>query len=211
MKIFLIALGIVSGLILFVLILLSVKVGFYAETVYTKKDGFSFKGKITWLFLNKQIVPGKKTGKKKKKKAEKPKEKSDISVIKIIKYCATAAKELVWIPAKVLVFKKQCVWCKVALEDPMKNGITYGKISGALIGATQVLVCRFKTDEYKVRVTPDFSSKDGISIKDVTWIQVRPVVLIICLIRAYTKSPDLRNAIKGIKNELNKKKGSSEK
>lgn len=193
MGIFLVVSGVVLGIIGLVLLLLSVKVGVYAEFVYTKKDGFSFNGKITWLFL------------------KKPMGGSDIDMMKILEHCIRAAKDVVHILVNVLTFKKQCVWCKVALKDPMKNGIAYGRLSGALIAVTQVITSLFPTKEYKVRATPDFSSGDGISIKDVTWVQVRPIKVIIYIIRGYTKSPALRKAVKGILNELTKKKGSNEK
>ena len=211
MEFFLIAAGsVLLGLIILVVLLLSVKVGFYAETCYTKKEGFSFLGKVTWLFFEKQIFP-KEKGKDKEKQDVKPDKKTDADIVKIIKYITAIAKELVWVPRKVLIFRKQCVWCKVALDDPMKNGLVYAAVSSALIGATQVIVCRFKTDEYKVRVTPDFTAKDGISIKDITWLQLRPLVLIICLIYAYTKSPKLRKAVKGLLKEIKNTKGSNKK
>ncbi len=204
MKFFIILAWSLAGLVALILLLLLVKIGFYAELIYTKQSGFGFTGKITWGVFSKQLNKKKAS---KKSPEKKPKEKSDASIVKIIKSAATIVKELIWVPGKVLTFKRQCVWCKVSLDDPMKNGITYGALSSALMSATQVIVCRFKTDEYKVRVTPDFTAKDGISIKDITWVQLRPLVLIICLIYAYTKSPRLRKAISELINEVNKDKG----
>lgn len=199
-------------LILLVLLLLSVRTGLYIEVIYTKKEGFSYILKATWFFWDKQMVSSDVKKTKPTKKPPKPREKSDTDMVKIIKTVALAVKELSWLPGKVLVFKKQCVWCKVALEDPMKNGIAYAGISGALMGAMQVLLCNFKTEEYKLRVTPDFAERDGISIKNITWLQIRPLFLIICLVYAYTKSPVLRNSVKELLKELNiiKTKGSNE-
>ena len=209
MKIFLIVSCVFFGIILLILLLLAVKAGFYAELYYTKAEGFKFTGKITWGPFCKSL--GKKGKKEIALEAEKEEnevfDKSESKAVDIIKNIAVAVKELIWVPGKVLEFKKQCVWCKVALCDPMKNGITYGAISSALIGATELIICRFKTDEYKVRVTPDFTAKDGISIKDITWVQFRPIVLIICLIYAYTKSAALRGAVHNLLKLTKQKEG----
>ena len=189
------------ALLVLVILILSVKIGFYAELLYTKKDGFNFNGKITYGLFVKSI--GKKDKDKKKeekkqekeKKEEKKKKKSAGEITDLIKASAHLATELKWLPRKVLEFKKECVWCKVALSDPMKNGTTYGVISGALIAAVTTIVCCFKTDEYKVRVTPDFVAHDGISIKNITWVRLRPIILIICLVWAYIKNKELRSAV----------------
>ncbi len=209
MKVLLIAATVLTALIVLVLLLLSVKIGLYTEVMYTKKTGFTYIIRVTWLFFDKPIASSEK---KKKKKNSGQKKKSDIDTVKIIKSIAAIVKELSWLPGKTLVFKKQCVWCKVALEDPMKNGLAYAGISGALLSAMQVIVCRFNTDEYKLRVTPDFAEKDGISIKNITWLQLRPLFLIICLVYAYTKSPTLRNSAKELLDEIKtiKVKGSNE-
>ncbi len=201
------------GLILLLLLVLLVRVGFYAELVYTKKEGFKFVGKITWgpfvinidRFLKKDAEKTAKNAETEEKE-KLDDEKKTYNTVEIIKNGAGLAYQLSDLPGKVLIFKKQCVWCKVALKDPMKNGIVYGALSGALISAVQNLVCRFKTEEYKVRVTPDFLAGDGISIKNVTWLQLRPLVLIICFLIAYTKNPLLREAIKNLKESINKNK-----
>ncbi len=209
MKILLIASAVLGTVVLLVLLLLSVKTGLYTEVIYTKKEGFEYLVKFTWFFFDKQLASSEV---KKPKKTGKTREKSDADAVQIIKSIAEIVKELAWIPGKTLVFKKQCVWCKVALEDPMKNGLVYPAVSAALMGAIQVIVCRFKTDEYKLRVTPDFVAKDGISIKNITWLQVRPLFLIICLVYAYTKSPALREAVRELLKEIKiiKVKGSKE-
>lgn len=204
MKIFLIA---TTAVMLLVLLLLLIKIGLYVEIMYTKKDGFKAVVKFRWLFFEKQLVPSVGKNDRKLPNTEDKKDKeSDSHTIDIIKCVAAMVKELVWLPSKVLVFKKQCVWCKVALDDPMKNGITYAAVSGVLMEAMQIILCRFKTDEYKLRVTPDFVAKDGISIKNVTLLELRPLVLIFFLIYAYTKSRELRSALNTLLNEIKKDK-----
>lgn len=207
MKILLIAAVVLAALVLLVLLLLSVRIGLYTEVLYTKKEGFNYLVKVTWLFLDRQIASSKV---KKPKKPKETREKKEIDTIEVIKNIAAIIKELSWIPGKTLVFKEQCLWCKVALEDPMKNGIAYAGISGALMAAMQVLLCRFKVEEYKLRVTPDFVEKDGISIKNITWFQTRPLFLIISVIYAYTKSPRLRESVENLLKIINVK-GSNEK
>ncbi len=205
MKILLICLLAVATVILLLLLILLIKIGVYCEMVYTQKEGFNFKGKITFLCFSIKLKQKKKNKKEKIPK----KKKSEAGIIDTIKNGAKIVKELAWIPGKVLVFKRQFLWCKVSFENPAKNGIIYTAISGALMQAMQVIVSRFKTDEYKLRVTPDFKDKDGISIKDITWVQFRPLSLIICLIYAYKKSEELRNAINFFINK-SKKKGTGE-
>lgn len=212
-KWFLIAL---LALLVLVILILTVKIGFYAELLYTKKDGFKFNGKLTYGLFVKSI--GEKDKKKDDKKAKKEQKKEDNKednkkekksigeTVDLIKASANLAVQLKWLPRKVLEFKKECVWCKVALSDPMKNGTTYGIISGALISAVTTIACCFKTDEYKVRVTPDFVANDGISIKNITWVRLRPIFLIICLVWAYIRNKDLREAVQELLHCIKKDK-----
>ena len=207
----------VFALLLLLILLLCVKAGVYCEFVYTKKDGFKWSGKITYGMIVKKI--GKKTKKQEKaqkgaentglksgKEKNKQDKKTPGEVIDTVKAVCRVVCELKSVPEKVLEFKKECVWCKVALDDPMNCGIAYSAVSGALIAAVTTVYTCFKTDEYKVRVTPDFVAHDGISIKNITWVRLRPVYLIFCLIRAYIKNKDLRDAVRDLR-ALKKKKG----
>ena len=148
--------------------------------------------------------------KPKQKKKEKNKKKSDIKIMPTIKNAACIIKELSSLPQKVLIFKKLCLWMKVSLDDPMKNGIVYGAVSGTLMQAMQILVNHFKTEEYKIRAVPDFVDRDGISVKNITWVQVRPIVLIINLIYAYNNSEKLREAVKYFINMTRERKEENE-
>ena len=99
---------------------------------------------------------------------------------------------------------------KVSLEDPMKNGIVYGMVSGTLMEAMQLLVNNFKTEEYKIRAVPDFVDRDGISVKNITWVQLRPIVHIINLIYAYNNSAELKSAVKYFINMIRERKEENE-
>ena len=200
-------------LLLLIILILCVKTGFYAELLYTKKDGFKMNGKITYGFIVKN-VGGKKKGKEKPKEKEQEEKteknkKSPGEVIDTIKAVCRLIGELKWLPRKVLEFKRECVWCKVALDDPMNCGIAYSAVSGALIAAVTTIYTCFKTDEYKVRVTPDFVAHDGISIKNITWVRLTPIYLIFCLIRAYITNKDLRDAVRELR-ALHKKQQQDE-
>lgn len=207
MKILLGGLGTIIGILLLIILILCIKIGFYGEIIYTKKDGFKFSGKITFLMFCKKLNIRKKP---KQKKKEKNKKKSDIKIMPTIKNAACIIKELSSLPQKVLIFKKLCLWMKVSLDDPMKNGIVYGAVSGTLMQAMQILVNHFKTEEYKIRAVPDFVDRDGISVKNITWVQVRPIVLIINLIYAYNNSEKLREAVKYFINMTRERKEENE-
>ncbi|MDP4119160.1 MAG: hypothetical protein Q8873_08230 [Bacillota bacterium] len=219
MKFLIIAAYVIISLILLVLLLLMVRVGFYSDVSYTKADGLKYTGKITWMGGLVQINITRFVKKRAEATTDKAAEQINeqvedkrrtTNVIGIIKHSAQLVGELKWVPQKVLYFKKFCTWCKVALKDPMKNGITYGLLSGTVMTAAETVICRFNTEEYKVRVTPDFVSNDGISIKNVTWVQLRPLVLIICLVYAYTKSKDLRVEVKEFRESLHTNKEKEE-
>ncbi len=201
-------------LLLLIILLLCVKTGFYAELLYTKKDGFKTSGKITYGCFVKSIGGKKKNQEKKKEKEREEKNEKDKKtpgeVIDTIKAVCRIICELKWLPGKVLEFKRECVWCKVALDDPMSCGIAYSAVSGALIAAVTTIYTCFKTDEYKVRVTPDFVAHDGISIKNITWVRLTPIYLIFCLIRAYITNKDLRDAVRDLRS-LRKNERSREK
>ena len=207
MKVLLALIGAIIGLLLLIIILLCIKIGFYGEIIYTKKDGFNFSGKITFLMFCKKLNKRKKP---KPEQMEKEKKKTDVKIIPTVKNAACIVKELSFLPQKVLVFKKLCLWMKVSLEDPMKNGIVYGAVSGTLIQAMQMLVNHFKTEEYKIRAVPDFVDRDGISVKNITWVQVRPIVLIINLIYAYNNSEKLREAVRYFINMTRERKEENE-
>ena len=63
MKVFIIIPCVFLGILLLLCLLLCVKTGFYANIIYTEKEGFSFSGKITWGLFS---IPVKKKPKKKK-------------------------------------------------------------------------------------------------------------------------------------------------
>ncbi|MBQ3054321.1 MAG: DUF2953 domain-containing protein [Clostridia bacterium] len=197
----------IAFLILLILLALCVKISLSFELIFTEKDKMKFNGKIRWLFISKSIGNKKKKLKDKKSKKGKKEKNKKGNIVSTIKNICIIIGELKWIPQKVLTIEKQGVWCKVALEDPMKCGIIFGILSGSIMTAVGFLANYFKTKWYKVRVTPDFKDKDGISVKDITSISFRPLFLIICLCYAYTKSEILRKTVKTLME--NNKKGRS--
>lgn len=145
--------------------------------------------------LSKEIFNNKK---KKQKEGQasgaNKKAKVDLATLKQLKKPVSNALTEV---CKIL--KKQCklikvdIWSKVALADPMENGIAFGMTSGGLniIGVLLKETCNVK--DLNVNVVSDFDSEEGFIFESGGTLNIKPVLLLISVVSN-------RKLIKNIKN-----------
>ncbi len=172
------ALYIILGIILFFLLLLSIKVSItvhYDDELYVS---------LGWLFLKFNILPKKeehkkaKTKKKKEKKKEEkadetvpePKKKKDnmfirfyknrgfAGVLRLINDAATAIGGMFRRIGRAFLFDELFVSLTVGSGDSADTAIKYGKVCSAVFPAMGFIVSNMRVKKYNTEVNPDFIS-----------------------------------------------------
>ena len=192
------ALYIILGIILFIILLLSVKVRI---TVHSEK-GIDLS--IRWLFLKFNVLPKdenkkKKPKKKKKKKPEKenpkdekvpePKEKKDNifkrfyknngvgGVVELVQKLAAALGGMFRGIARAFTFEELYISLLVGGSDSADTAVKYGKTCSAVYPAMGLITDTMRVKKYSLDISPDFIEGKS-SARLHTQISVRPRKLI---------------------------------
>ncbi|MCQ2476236.1 MAG: DUF2953 domain-containing protein [Clostridia bacterium] len=169
------ALKIILGIILFFILILSVKV---RVTVHSE-DGIDLN--VRWLFLKFRILPKKEKGKKKKKKKPKkedetvsepkpPKEKKKgdnifvcfyknngvEGVVDLLKRLAEVLKTGFGNVARSFTIEELYISLLVGAGDSAATADKYGKTCAAVFPAMGVITSKLKVKKYSIDVNPDF-------------------------------------------------------
>ncbi len=170
------ALYIILGIILFFVLLLSIKV---SVTVHYEDE---LSVSLGWLFLRFNILPKKEEHKKAKKKKEKkkeektdetvpePKKKKDnmfvrfyknqgfSGVVQLLSDAAAAVGGMFRRIGRAFLFDELFVSLTVGTGDSAQTAVKYGKVCSAAFPAMGLIVSNMRVKKYNIEVTPDFIS-----------------------------------------------------
>lgn len=189
---------IILAVILFFILLLSIKVG-----VLVHSEG-GVEVTVKWLFIKIGILPRhekKKKKKPKKKKKEKPKDetvkepkqKGDniflkfyhnngvSGVVDLLERTAHAVGGMFRRVGRAFIFDELYISLKVGTGDSADTAIRYGKVCSAVYPAMGLMVDTMRVKKYSVEVKPDFiEGKNDAKLH--TLVSFRPIALINALI-----------------------------
>lgn len=190
-----IALYIILGIILFFVLLLSVKVRIDAEYID------SFRVKLRWLFLSFDLYPMQKKEKKPKKEKPKkeeppkaqeetPKEKKPNpfktfyenqgfdGVMQLVRDSADAVGGLMKSVKKHLIIDELFLWIVISHnQDAAQTAIEYGEACQDVYPAMGFICSNLKVKKYDVEIEPDFIGTFS-SAQFAFALSVRPIFLI---------------------------------
>jgi len=88
---------------------------------------------------------------------------------------------------------------RVALSDPMDNGVAYGIVCGVLNNLYAGIMRNHPKKEYFLDITHDFKSGEGLILENKGTIYVRPGKVLGITAAAWVGKKNLRKAVKDIK------------
>ncbi len=88
---------------------------------------------------------------------------------------------------------------RVALSDPMDNGVAYGLICGMFNNLYAGIMRSHPKKEYFLDITHDFKSGEGLILENKGTIYVRPAKVLGIAAAAWVGKKNLRKAVKDIK------------
>lgn len=163
------------SIILFVVLLLSIKITFVTQY---KED---FKLEVRWLFIKIKVYPTKenKQDKKKKDNTKTPKkgiekeskqkkpQKTNIfgrfyinqgmtGVIELIKSTASVLNGMFKRIFKSITIRSLDIAMIVTGEDAAKTAINYGKVCSAVFPATKIICSAVQVKKHRINIAPDF-------------------------------------------------------
>lgn len=174
---------IVIAVIIILLLLYSIRI------VYSfKLENFSVSAKVVLktpfikeLFNTEKPKKEKKIAKEERK--NKPKKKIDLdTVFKLNEPLTIVVATLCKVIKNHSKITKMDTFLKVALEDPMENGIAFGILSGIFNIAAALLTDKCKVKKNDFRIESDFNSGEGLIFETDGTLKVRPLILILVLI-----------------------------
>lgn len=169
-------------------------------------ENFDFFLKIEIKFpFTKEIYnsskPRKKSGGAEKKKQDR---KIDLDTIKKLKGPVSVALSEI-----CRLIKRHCritgisVNTKMALEDPMENGIAYGIVSGVLNVSALILSGKCNVKKIKLEILSDFNSGEGLIFKSCGTLKVRPVPMVLNVVVNRRLVKEIKNILEILKREEN--------
>ena len=88
---------------------------------------------------------------------------------------------------------------RVALSDPMDNGVAYGIVCGVLNNLYAGIMRKHPKKEYFLDIAHDFKSGEGLILENKGTIYVRPARVLGITAAAWVGKKNLRKAVKDIK------------
>lgn len=88
---------------------------------------------------------------------------------------------------------------RVALSDPMDNGVAYGIVCGVFNNLYAGIMRNHPKKEYFLDITHDFKSGEGLILENKGTIYVRPAKVLGITAAAWVGDKNLRQAVKDIK------------
>lgn len=171
----------IIALIIILLLLYSIQLKYFFEL---ENFDFSIRVIIKTPF-EKEIVNNKKPKEKKIKEEPEKKEKRKLTLedLKRLKEpCEMLIVRLFYHLKRKVKLAEIKTETKLALEDPMENGIAYGIVSGGLNMCSALLKSKLKVKNISLDVLSDFNSGEGFIFENCGTIKVRPLVLAISII-----------------------------
>lgn len=150
-----------------------------------KLENFSISAKVCLKTPFKKELFDTNKPKKKTKETEgkKDKNKFDLETIKKLKpHAVIVISQLCGIIKRHFKVSKMETFIKLALEDPMENGIAYGVVSGVFNIGTAILMDKCKVKNIDLKIESDFESGEGFILETSGVVKVRPVMLLMIVI-----------------------------
>ena len=173
MKIFLIILAV------FVFIIAAVLFCKLRIETETKVENFKFRWKLRIKLFRVFGIKFETGGKTKKKEKKKKMTYDDVKdMAKRIKIAVPIIGSMVKRSLKIDYFETDI---SLSLSDPMNTGLSYAAISAA----ANIFYKSIKMKKQFLDITPDFEKSEGLIIKNICKMSIRPVSLLVLVLRLY--------------------------